>query len=76
MQMAFVGREQQLAVLADALDCAIGGVPRVVLCRGEPGIGKTRLAQEMSQLARDRNVAVAWGIGVVSDGAPQYWPLV
>ena len=72
--MVFVGREQEFHVLADAVDCAIRGRPRVVLLRGEPGIGKTRLAQEVSQLARDRSVAVTWGTGVDSDGAPPYWP--
>ena len=72
--MVFVGREQPLGILAAGLDEAIAGVPRVVVCRGEPGIGKTRLAQEVSQLARDRSAAVAWGTGVDSDGAPPYWP--
>ncbi|MBW3650460.1 MAG: AAA family ATPase [Actinobacteria bacterium] len=74
MDLVFVGREQQLGILAGALDRAIAGRPQVVVCRGEPGIGKTRLAQEVSQLARARNVAVAWGTGIDSDGAPPYWP--
>ena len=72
--MVFVGREQPLGILADGLDDAIAGRPQVVVCRGEPGIGKTRLAQEVSQLARGQSVAAAWGTALDSDGAPPYWP--
>lgn len=69
-----VGREAELTVLGEFLEAALGGEPRLVLCRGEPGIGKTRLAQEMASRATEKGVPAVWGRGVESDGAPPYWP--
>jgi DNA-binding CsgD family transcriptional regulator len=41
---------------------------------GEPGIGKTRLAQEATELALARGGAVAWGRCLEVEGAPPFWP--
>jgi DNA-binding CsgD family transcriptional regulator len=41
---------------------------------GEPGIGKTRLAQELAGVALARGTAVAWGRCVETEGAPAFWP--
>lgn len=71
---ALVGRAREVAVLRSALDDAAGGVGRIVLVLGEPGIGKTRLAQEISGRALAAGRAVAWGRCVEADGAPAYWP--
>jgi predicted ATPase len=68
------GRERELAVLTDCLDAALAGTPRLVLCSGEPGIGKTRLAEELSAVARRRGVVVATGLAFESAGAPPFWP--
>jgi hypothetical protein len=57
-----VGRETELAVLGDCLAAAFGGRPRVVVCRGESGIGKTRLAEELVALAQAGGALVAWGL--------------
>ena len=76
MRTALIGRDTELARLCDALDAALAGRPGVVLCRGEPGIGKTRLAEELSGRARQRGALVAWGSGVESAGAPPFWPWV
>ncbi len=70
----FVGRDRELAALADCLVAAQQGHPGIVLCRGEPGIGKTRLAEELVALAGQRHVPALWGVGVESEGAPPYWP--
>ena len=45
-----------------------------MLCVGEPGIGKTRLAQELAGVALAGGTTVAWGRCVESDGAPAFWP--
>jgi serine/threonine protein kinase/tetratricopeptide (TPR) repeat protein len=42
----FVGREQELARLRLAVDTASPDHPRIVIVRGEPGQGKTRLVDE------------------------------
>jgi hypothetical protein len=47
----FVGRAAELAELHAALDDAAAGRGRLFLISGEPGIGKTRLADEFSSVA-------------------------
>jgi len=51
-ESSLVGREAQTAELAGAWQDATEGRSRVVLLAGEPGIGKTRLADEVARLAR------------------------
>src|SRR5947207_6424776 len=51
---AFVGREPELKELDEFLEQAIGGAGRVVFITGEPGIGKTSLADEFLRRARSR----------------------
>jgi DNA-binding CsgD family transcriptional regulator len=69
-----VGRDGELGRLAGWLDAAGAAEPRLVLCGGEPGVGKTRLAEELTRIARDRDIPVLWGRAVETDGAPPYWP--
>ena len=47
----FVGRAAVLTELADALEDASSGRGRIVLLTGEPGIGKTRTAEELARSA-------------------------
>ena len=42
----FVGREDELAVLVEAVASARSGTPAVVIVEGEAGLGKTRLVSE------------------------------
>ncbi|WP_289851522.1 ATP-binding protein [Actinoallomurus purpureus] len=49
---AFVGRQPELAVLADALRRATAGTPGAVLIGGEAGGGKTRLVGEFAERVR------------------------
>ena len=44
----FIGRHQEMAELEEVLDDALSGRGRIVMLAGEPGIGKTRLAQELA----------------------------
>ena len=73
---AFVGRHRQMDELRAALDDAVSGSARIVALSGEPGIGKTRLAQEIALIARDSNAQVRWGRCYEGQGAPPYWPWV
>ncbi|MDQ6728657.1 MAG: AAA family ATPase [Actinomycetota bacterium] len=71
-----VGRKVELAAVETAvarLGEAEGGI---VLVSGEPGIGKTRLAQEAVERAAARGGAVAWGVCYEGEGAPPFWPWI
>jgi hypothetical protein len=57
---AFVGRDRELADLVAGLDDAIGGRVRLVLIAGEPGIGKTWLAEHLAEHAAKRGARVLW----------------
>ena len=56
----FVGRERELAELVGALDDALAGRGRMVLVAGEPGIGKSRLADELVAQARTSGARWWW----------------
>jgi DNA-binding SARP family transcriptional activator len=72
----FVGRGPELAALTDALEQARSGHGRLVLVRGEPGIGKSRLAAELAAHARADGAVVLAGRCWEAGGAPAYWPWV
>ena len=74
MRTALVGRDRELGVLLGCLDESQRGRANLVVCVGEPGIGKTRLVEELTGQARDRGVLTAWGRTASTDGAPPYWP--
>ncbi len=56
-----VAREAEWTTIATALGAVVEGSGKVVLLAGEPGIGKTRLAQEVSARAAERGFLVATG---------------
>jgi len=57
-----------------SLDDAFGGRGRLLLLAGEPGIGKSRFAEEVAARAVDRGATVLWGRCWEAGGAPAYWP--
>jgi len=73
---SFVGRQRELAELQAALNDALSGRGRLVMLAGEPGIGKTRTAQELASFAETRGTQVLWGRCYEEAGAPPYWPWV
>jgi tetratricopeptide (TPR) repeat protein len=75
-QNAFVGRERELAELRAGLDDVSASHGRLFLLSGEPGIGKTRLAEEISRDAAVRGIRVVWGRCWEGGGAPAYWPFI
>jgi len=52
---AFVGREPELGAIRAAIDRALSGHGSLVMLGGGPGVGKSRLAEEMANYA--------WGVG-------------
>jgi DNA-binding CsgD family transcriptional regulator len=74
VERRFVGRRRELDALRAALEHAVAGQPRIVLLTGEPGIGKTRTAQEIVAHAGRSGVLALWGRCPEERGAPPYWP--
>ena len=72
----FVGRRQEMGDLKAALEDALSGRGRMVTLVGEPGIGKTRIAQELTTYAGLRGAQVLWGRCYEEQGVPPYWPWV
>ncbi|MEU8042054.1 BTAD domain-containing putative transcriptional regulator [Streptosporangium sp. NPDC049078] len=66
-----VGRDAEAEVLERAV---AGEGHRVVLLAGEPGIGKTSLAEHAAEAARARDHRVVWGRCWSDAGAPPFWP--
>jgi DNA-binding CsgD family transcriptional regulator/tetratricopeptide (TPR) repeat protein len=73
---SFVGRHREIDELKSALEDAQSGQGRVVMLVGEPGIGKTRTAQELATYAESRGTRVLWGWCYEEASAPPYWPWV
>ena len=73
---AFVGRDAELSALVGGLDDAFAGRGRLFLLGGEPGIGKSRLAEELVARAGGRGARVLIGRCWEAGGAPAYWPWV
>jgi DNA-binding SARP family transcriptional activator/tetratricopeptide (TPR) repeat protein len=72
----FVGRESELEQLSAGLGDAVAGRGRLFLLVGEPGIGKSWLADELIGRARVRGARVLVGRCWEAGGAPAYWPWV
>ena len=71
---AFVGREAELTELRQAFEQSLGGRGVLYLVYGEPGIGKTRLCDELSAGAAASGIPVFWGRCWEAFDAPAYWP--
>jgi DNA-binding winged helix-turn-helix (wHTH) protein len=70
----FVGRRAELVRLEAEFDGVLGGRAHVALIGGEPGIGKTRLADELLARCTARGAAVAWGRCHEDVAMPSGWP--
>ena len=68
--MAFVGREEERARLAELTAEAAAGSRRVGLLTGEPGIGKTRLATQAARELHGEGATVLWGAAAEDLRAP------
>jgi hypothetical protein len=73
-----VGRDRELARVTRSLDDALAGRGRLVLCTGEAGIGKTRLAEALAAAARAKGIPVARARAADQGSSPPYglWRLV
>ncbi len=71
---AFVGRQELLGAIDDALAAASRGDGRMLLLAGEAGMGKTRAIQEAAALGADAGFRVLTGWCHEAEGAPDLWP--
>ena len=72
----YVGRLEETHLFERALDSVMKGAGRIVFLAGEPGIGKTRTAHELSEIAQSRGAMVLWGRCLDGETTPPYWPWV
>ena len=72
----YVGRESERAEARRLLDQAVAGRGGVLLLGGEPGVGKTRLAEEILLEARQRGCLALIGRCYETEGTPPFIPWV
>jgi class 3 adenylate cyclase/tetratricopeptide (TPR) repeat protein len=72
----FVGRESERADLRRYLEAARGGHGSLVMIGGEPGVGKTRITEELATEARRHGFLTLTGHCYEMEGAPPYIPFV
>jgi DNA-binding CsgD family transcriptional regulator/tetratricopeptide (TPR) repeat protein len=70
----FVGRAWERGIVEAAVRAARDGTGRVLLIAGEPGVGKTRVAQWAASAAAAAGVRSGWGWASEDEGSPPYWP--
>ncbi|WP_412749866.1 ATP-binding protein [Krasilnikovia sp. M28-CT-15] len=69
-----VGRESSTALLRRIVDDMADGRGRLVLIYGEPGVGKSALAEYACGYAAGLGATVAWGACWEGDGVAGFWP--
>ena len=72
----FVGRAEEFGALEAVFDDTLSGRPRLAMVVGEPGIGKTRLVEELGAYASMRGAQVVWGHCYEGDLSVPYLPYV
>ncbi|UCD58880.1 MAG: AAA family ATPase, partial [Candidatus Hydrogenedentota bacterium] len=72
----FVGRENERADLRRFLEGARGGHGSLVMIGGEPGVGKTRITEELVADARRHGFLTLTGHCYEMEGAPPYIPFI
>jgi class 3 adenylate cyclase/tetratricopeptide (TPR) repeat protein len=71
-----VARDKEFGALLAALEAVQEGSGRLLVLAGEPGVGKTRLAQEVTLAARDRGFLVSTGRCYAPQESVPYYPFL
>jgi DNA-binding SARP family transcriptional activator len=72
----FVGREEERAELGRLVEQTRAGTGALVMIGGEPGVGKSRLAEELRQRCEAEGFVTYVGHCYEAAGAPPYVPVV
>ena len=73
---AFVGREPEQATLEALVAQTVAGHGGIMLIGGEPGVGKTRLVEQVLDAARQRRCLALTGRCYEMEGTPPFMPFV
>ena len=73
-RQSLVGRDRELDQLTAYAADARAGRGTLCLVTGEPGIGKTRLAEALTDVAESEGMVAVWGRCWENPGAPAFWP--
>lgn len=73
---ALVGRQRELSLLWQRYETAAAGQMAITLVSGEPGIGKTRLLDELAARATVAGARVLYGSATEAEGMPPYLPFL
>jgi predicted ATPase len=76
LEPVLVGWRHELSSLWSQFEESLTGQRRVALVADEPGIGKTRLAQEVARRAEQMGVLVLHGGASEAEGMPPYLPFL
>lgn len=76
MDDPFVGRDREMADLLGGVRDALEGRGGFFLIAGEPGIGKTALAEHAAARAAEQGARVLWSRSWEDGGAAPYWTWV
>lgn len=75
-QSPLTGRQQELHQLWTLFEASTTGHTQIVFVSGEPGIGKTRLLQEVATRAEEVGALVLRGGASEAEGMPPYLPFL
>ena len=77
LQAELVGREEETSLMRRAFKQVQNGQRRVVFISGEPGIGKTRIAQDFTHWCEElQQATILWGYCYEMSGQLPYQPIV
>ena len=71
-----IGRRMEMERISEFVADALRGDSQFILLSGEPGIGKTRLAQEAMLLLRERGFLVATGRCYEAESGAPFYPFL
>ncbi len=71
-----IGRQQELTLVTHFYEAAKAGHAHVVLVTGDPGIGKTRLLDEIARRAAHDGATILRGGASEAEGMPPYLPFL